>query len=187
MVRRIVLLTLLSLSFHNATSQTVASAPPQPGTNTSLEPLRFLVGKWVGEGTAETEQAGGGFCSFELRLQDQVLLRSNHSEYPATKDHPALVHDDLMIIYPDRARQQLRAFYTDNEGHVIHYTVTAGNDGKSAVFLGDVEAGARRYRLTYTITEPGRMAITFEMAPPDKPDQFQRFIEGKLHRPPEPS
>jgi len=167
----------------------VAAQPARAQTNEtassakiSADSLKFLVGTWVGEGTAETGQSGGGYCIFEPGLQYKVLVRKNHSEYPATKDHPAIVHDDLLIIYPDRARDRLRGFYTDNEGNVIHYTVTASADGKIAVFLGDAEPGARRYRLTYTVTEPGLMTVTFEMAPAATPDQFQKFIEGKLRR-----
>jgi hypothetical protein len=56
------------------------------------------------------------------------------------------------------------------------------SNGKSAVFLGDAEAGARRYRLTYAVTQPGHMTITLEMASPGKPDQFQKVIEGRLRR-----
>ena len=178
MLQKLLVLTFVSLSFYSGRCQTTARVAQK----TSLEPLMFLVGRWVGEGTAETGQAGEGFCTFELKLQNQVLLRNNHSEYPATKDHAAIKHDDLMIIYPDPGRQLLRAFYTDNEGHVIHYTVTAADDGSSAVFLGDSEAGQQRFRLTYTLIAPDRMMINFEMAPPDHPNQFQKFIEGKLHR-----
>ena len=160
----------------------LAASAEQTDANVNWDSLKFLIGKWVGEGTAETGQAGAGHCSFEPALQGRVLVRKNHSEYPATKEHSAILHDDLMIIYPDLAKQQLRAFYTDNEGHVIHYTVTSSSDGKGAVFLGDAEPGARRYRLTYALVQAEHMTITFEMAPPGKPDQFQRFIEGKMRR-----
>lgn len=148
----------------------------------SWQSVRFLVGQWVGEGTAETKQAGAGSCSFEPDLQNKVLIRRNHAEYPAADGHPAIAHDDLMVIYPDTVRHQLRAFYTDNEGHVIQYTVTATAEGKTAVFLGDAEPGHPRYRLTYTLTQPAHMTITLEMAAPGSPDQFQRIIEGKLRR-----
>jgi len=184
-MRRILLLGVLALFGPLAAWPPAASQEPPAAQQPGVESLNFLLGKWVGEGSAETGQAGGGYCSFEPALQDKTLIRKNHSEYPATKERPAIVHDDVMIIYPDRTRQQLRAFYTDNEGHVIHYTVTAASDAKSAVFLGDAEAGAPRYRLTYTVTAPGRMTIAFEMAPPGQADQFQKFIEGKLRRAPE--
>ena len=157
--------------------------PAQPtATPVTWDSIKFLVGNWVGEGTAETGQAGAGSCSFQPALQNTVLVRKNHSEYPATNDHAAIAHDDLMTIYPDRVRQQLRAFYTDNEGHVIHYTVTAASDGKGAVFLGDIEPETPRFRLTYTLNQPDHMTITFEMAPAGKPDQFQKIIEGKMRR-----
>ena len=180
-LRTLLLLSLLCLPLQIGICQNTPTSSPKPGT--SLEPVEFLLGKWVGEGSAETGQPGAGSVSFELQLQDQVMVRNNHSEYPAAKDHPAIVHDDLMIIYPDQVRHELRAFYTDNEGHVIQYTVT-GNNNTSAVFLGDAIAGQRRFRLTYKLIEPSRMTITFEMAPPDKPDQFQKIIEGKLRRAP---
>lgn len=149
MLQKILLLSFVWFSFHYGTCQTTARVPEK----TSLEPVKILVGRWVGEGTAETGQVGEGFCAFELKLQDQALLRSNHSEYPATKDHAAIKHDDLMIIYPDRAGQVLRAFCPNNEGNIIHYTVTTGDTGMSAVFLGDAEAGQQRFRLTYAWIE----------------------------------
>jgi len=160
----------------------VAGPAQQTTASASWDSLTFLLGKWVGEGTAETGQPGAGYCSFEAGLQGKVLVRKNHSEYPAANGRPAISHDDLMIIYPDQARQQLRAFYTDNEGNVIHYTVTASSDANGAVFLGDAEPGAPRYRLSYKLTQPDHIVITFEMAPPGKPDQFQKFIEGKMRR-----
>lgn len=161
-------------------SQTVFAQQAAPVI--SLDSLNFLIGNWVGEGSADTGQPGAGYCSFHPGLQGKVIVRKNHAEYPPTSDHPAIVHDDLMIIYPDAARHQIRAFYTDNEGHVIQYTATASTDGKSAVFLGDAEAGAPRYRLTYAITQPDHITITFEIAQPGHPDQFQKFIQGKLRK-----
>lgn len=132
--------------------QTMLAEPP---ATASLDSLNFLLGKRVGEGSAETGQAGAGFCSFAPDLQGKVLMRRNHAEYPASGSRPAIVHDDVMVIYPDKTRQQLRAFYTDNEGNIIHYSISAAADGKSAVFLGDAEPSARRYRLSYVITQPG--------------------------------
>jgi hypothetical protein len=182
-LRRDSLTKMMTLSVVVLSLCQVLTVPAQQtAASVNWDSLKFLLGKWVGEGTAETGQAGAGFCSFEAGLQGKVLVRKNHSEYPAANGRPAISHDDLMIIYPDNARQQLRAFYTDNEGNVIDYTVTASSDGRGAMFLGDAEPGAPRYRLSYTLTQPDHMTITFEMAPPGKPDQFQKFIEGKIRR-----
>lgn len=144
--------------------------------------LKFLVGKWVVEVNAEAGRQGSGSSSFEAGLQGQVLVRKHHAEYPATKDQPAIVHDDLTVIYPDKPTGLLRAFYTDNDGNVINYTVNVSSDGKSAVFLGDTVPSAPRFRLTYAVTERDRMTFTFEMAAPGKPEQFQKFIGGAMKR-----
>jgi hypothetical protein len=167
-----------------AAGQTVIAGAQRPAANinTVAESLNFLVGTWLGEGTAETGQGGGGSCSFEMELQGKVLIRKNKAEYPADKGHPTITHDDLMIIYPDRATGLIRAFYTDNEGNVIHYTVTAAADGKGAVFLGDEEPGAPRYRLTYTVTQPDHMTVVLEVVAHATRRQFQKIIEGKLQR-----
>jgi hypothetical protein len=168
---------LLLLALAGSSAAAAQQAPAIP-----WQSVKFLVGQWVGEGTAETKQAGAGSCSFEPDLQNKVLVRRNHAEYPAAEGRPVLAHDDLMVIYPDPSLHQLRAFYTDNEGHVIHYTVTAGSDGRSAVFLGDAEPGHARYRLTYALTQPAHMTITLQRAAPDQPDQFRTIIEGRMRR-----
>lgn len=149
----------------------------------NLDSLKFLLGNWAGEGTTGGA-AGSGYCSFEPALQAKVIVRKNHAEYPATSDRPAVVHDDLMIIYPDSALHQIRAFYTDSEGHVIHYTVTAAGDSGSAVFLGDAEMGAPRYRLTYAVTQPEHVSLTFEIAPPGHPDEFHKYIQATIRKSP---
>jgi hypothetical protein len=151
----------------------------QPAPVTSLNSLKFLTGKWIGEGTGEAG-AGSGYFTFESSLQGKALLRKNHAEYPASKDHPSYVHDDLMIVYAEPSGGQLHAFYTDSEGHVIRYAVSAASDGKTVIFLSEPQPSAPGYRLTYVLTEADKMALTFEVAPPGK--QFQKFLEGKVRR-----
>lgn len=81
------------------------------GPVVTWEPLRFLAGQWVGEGSADTKQAGAGACSFEPDLRTKVLVRRNHADYPASNGHSAITHDDLMIIYPDPFLHQLRLLH----------------------------------------------------------------------------
>ncbi len=154
-------------------------ASQQPVPSASLDSLKFLVGKWIGEGSGEVG-TGSGYFTFESALQGKALVRKNQAEYPATKDRPAYIHDDLMILYVEPATKQLLAFYTDNEGHVINYTVSVSSDGKSIVFLSEPQAAGPGYRLTYVMTEQGKMSLTFEVAPTGK--QFQKFIEGKVRK-----
>jgi hypothetical protein len=145
----------------------------------SLNALKFLEGKWVGEGSSEVGK-GGGYATFEADLQGKVLVRRNHAEYPAGEGRPAYLHDDLMIIYPDASTKGIRAFYTDNEGHVIHYTVSVSADGNTITFLGDVEGDAPRYRLSYTRTAADKMTILLEAGKGPDPATFHRIVEGKL-------
>jgi len=150
-----------------------------PGAN--WDSLKFLVGKWVVEVDA-MGQPGSGSSTFEAALQGKALIRKHHAEYPATKDRPAMVHDDLTVIYRDGATGVLRAFYTDSDGNVINYSVSVSADGKSAVFLGDTVPAAPRFRLTYALSDQDRMTFTLELAPPGMPDQFQKLVGGTMKR-----
>jgi hypothetical protein len=173
-MKRLVLLGLLMLC-----CQTALAQPSEQ----SLDSLKFLVGKWTGEGTNEST-AGSGFFTFEPDLQNKVLVRKNHAEYPAANGRPAAIHDDVLIVFADTAAKQIRGFYTDSEGNTINYIVSVSSDGGRVVFLSDPKDAGTRYRLTYRVTQPGRMTLTFESAPPDTPDAFKQFIEGRVQRVP---
>ena len=139
----------------------------------------FLLGEWVGEGTGDPGQGNGGF-TFSLDLQNTVLVRKNYANYPATKDRPAFSHNDLMIVYQERG--VTRADYFDNELHVIHYTVSISGDSASFIFVSDQVASEPRFRLTNTKQGTDFMRITFEIAPPGKPESFNRYIEAVARR-----
>jgi len=160
-------------------SSQVGRAQPQ----TSLDSMKVLVGKWVGEGTSDVG-AGGGYFTFEASLNNKVLIRKNRAEYPATKNRGAITHDDLMIVYADASTKTLRAFYTDSGGNTINYIINVSDDGKTITFLSDARDPGPRYRLTYVLTKPDQIALTFEIASPDKPDQFKKFIDGRVRRVP---
>jgi hypothetical protein len=160
-------------------SQTAQAQPPAQ----SLDSLKFLEGKWIGEGTNEGA-AGSGFFTFEPDLQHKVLVRKNHAEYPAANGRPAAAHDDVLIVFADAAAKQVRGFYTDSESNTINYIVSVSSDGKRVVFLSDPKDAGTRFRLTYVVTQPGRMTLTFESAPADKPDEFTQFIEGRVQKVP---
>src|SRR5258708_5695798 len=142
-------------------------------------PIEFLLGDWVGEGGGGPGQGSGEF-SFHKDLDDKVAVRRNFAEYPATKDRPALRHEDLMIVYPDSSSGTLRAIYFDNDGYVIHYSVQGTKD--SVVFLSDALPTAQRFRLTYERTGPGTASLRFEIAPPGKPDAFVAYIQARVRK-----
>jgi hypothetical protein len=138
--------------------------------------LGSLVGDWKGEGTGQPGEGAGGF-TFERALGEKVFVRKNFAEYPAGKERPAFRHEDLMVVYRDGAKA--RADYWDNEGHVIRYEVSAG-EGR-VVFLSEAGPGVR-FRLTYSFPEKDRIDISFEIAPPGKPDAFKQYIAAKARR-----
>jgi hypothetical protein len=94
----------------------------QNSTPNSLDDLRFLIGEWEGVG-AGGPGAGKGVFSFAFDLQNKAIVRKNYAEYPPTANRPAIRHDDLMVIYFDRASNQILANYFDSEGQQITYKV----------------------------------------------------------------
>ncbi len=125
-------------------------APASANTGTWAA-LASLVGKWSGEGTGDPGHGTGGF-SFAWDLQQKILVRNSHADYPATKDRPAFSHQDLMIVYQQPDTLLPRAVYFDNEGHVINYAVSVSPDAKSIAFLSELAPSSPRYRLTYILT-----------------------------------
>jgi hypothetical protein len=152
-----------------------AQAQKPSGSPSPLVALNFLLGNWVGEGSGQPGRASGEF-SFRHDLDGRILFRTNFAEYPATADRPAFRHDDFMITYSEGGA--LRAIYFDSEGHVIRYDVATS--ANSAVFLS--EPPGPHYRLSYTAKNPNQLFIKFEIAPPDKPDEFSSYIEASAHR-----
>jgi len=155
-----------------ASTLLLAQAPkPDP-----FAPLRFLAGPWIGEGAGDPGKGSGQF-SFRFDLDGRALIRHSVADYPAQGGRPAVHHVDLLTTYAEGAA--LRALYLDNEGHVIHYTVTATAEG--AAFLSEPGPGPR-FRLTYRATGPNRVHIRFEIAPPGKPEAFVTYVEGTSTR-----
>lgn len=148
--------------------------------SSGLDSLRFLEGIWAGSGTGEPGQGAGEF-SFSFDLQGKVLVRKNFAEYPATSEHPAFRHDDIMIIYKE-ADKPIRAIYFDNEGHVINYTVNISDDRLSLIFLSDYISSSPRFRLTYTKINDASLNIKFEIAPAGKSDDFTVYIEAAVYK-----
>jgi hypothetical protein len=87
-----------------------------------------------------------------------------------------------MIIYVDPKSKDIRAFYTDNEGHVIHYTVSVSTDGNAVTFLGDSDTAAPQYRLSYTRFGENKMSILLEAAQPNEAGHFSTIVQGRMQK-----
>jgi len=182
MLRRHLLVALLMTSVGAvAFAQTAGPPPgqPSPGARALREMFDYLAGSWEGEGSGEPGQGTGGFV-FEPSLDGNLISRRSHAEYPATKDRPAVNHQDFMAIYPERG--QVRADYFDNEGHVIHYTVSFAPESATVTFISPIVEGQPRYRLIYRPLGKDRVEVAFEIAPPDKASAFATYVKGVSRR-----
>ena len=142
---------------------------------------KFLLGEFVaGESSGVPGSASGGGFTFERELEGKVLVRKNHAEYAATKDHAAFSHEDLMIVYHENGAT--KALYDDSEGHVIHYDATVAPDGKQIQFVSGPSAGGPQFRLTYGDLGGGVVRVLFEIAPPDKPGAYAKYVEATVRR-----
>jgi len=157
------------------------SVPSSGQNNPPLKKYDFLIGDWVGEGNGQPGQ-GTGYFSIQPELDGRILVRKNHTEYPATAQKAAFVHDDLMIIYTDKPGDPSRAIYMDNEDHTIHYTITFLEDPKTVVFTSTATPGMPTFRLSYFQLDPSTLNVKFEIAPPGKPNAFNPYLQGKVHR-----
>ena len=154
-------------------SQAISAQHP---ASINWDKWKFLIGEWVGEGNGQPGQGSGSF-TFGTDLDSKILVRKNHTEFPATKDKPAFVHNDLLFIYPDYTGTASKAIYFDNEGHVINYTITYTDN--SIVFTSEAIPNAPRFRLSYIQLGKDTVNIKFEFASPQNQEEFKTYLEGK--------
>jgi hypothetical protein len=143
------------------------------------EKWNYLIGEWVGEGNGQPGKGDGKF-SFQTDLDGKILVRKNHTVFPATADSPAKVHDDLLIVYQGNGEGAEEAIYFDNEGHTIKYKVSL--NANSVVLTSDINANTPRFRFSYTPTDPKTVNVSFEMASPQAPEEFKMYISGKAFK-----
>jgi hypothetical protein len=159
-MQRVFILTVIGAGLLGAQTSTTE--------NEQWNALRFLEGTW------EAATQGGaakatviGTYSFRKELSGHILAR--HSSASGCKG-PAdfdCDHGDLLYIFPE-GQGPLKAIYFDNEGHVIHYNVTAPTP-TSAVFISDGSTPGPRFRLVYELKERV-MSGKFQMQMPGKTD-----------------
>lgn len=141
--------------------------------------LQFLIGRWTAVGSGSPGEGRGEF-SFAFDLQNRVMVRRSHTDYPATANQPAFAHDDLIVIHAEGS--QFKADYYDNEGHVIRYSIEISAEGRTCTFVSAVVASQPRFRLTYTQLKPAQMAIKFEIASGNNPADFKVYVAGTAQK-----
>lgn len=169
-LRYIVLLVFTIISFQNGFSQ-------DRSLDINRGIISYLIGNWTGEESGNPG-AGKGYFSFKYSLDSNVVIRESHVEFPQSSERPAFRHDDMLMLYRESSNTYNRAIYFDNEQHVLHYTIKIAEDNKSIVFNGVQTAGEPVFRLTYKVVDENRVYVSFEFAPPDKPEEFKIYLEG---------
>ncbi len=137
-------------------------------------PFDYLIGHWTGGGEGQPGTGGGTF-DFSYDLDQNILIRRSHSEYTSQGSSVRTVHDDLLLIYLETALPE-KAIYFDNEGHVIHYTVTDLSDSLIS-FTSGQDLKTPVFRLTYIRLGEKKVNVKFEMSRDGK--KFMTYIEGK--------
>ena len=137
----------------------------------------WLLGEWQGEGSGQPGQGRGSF-TFKTDLDQKVLVRKSHSEYPAKENKPKIIHDDLMIIYPDFSGNPVKAIYFDNEGHTINYSITYTE--KTIALTSEMIPNVPVFRLIYSLLEDLSVNTVFEISRDGK--IFSKYIEGRSRR-----
>jgi hypothetical protein len=145
---------ILTVVFFSAAGVSAQSSDIQ-----TLKKLDFLLGKWTGVASEKDTRigAGQGEFSYELQLDEKIIVRHNNATYDS-----GVRHDDLLIIYVEN--DVPRAIYFDSEGHVIRYNVTLPAPN-SVTFESDGTQPGPKYRLSHRL-EKGSLNGTFEIAPP---------------------
>jgi hypothetical protein len=136
--------------------------------------LSFLEGTWDAKATGNAGVAAMGTYTFRPELRDHILARyGNLSECkgPSTFD---CEHGDFLYIYSDAPTQPLRAIYFDNEGRVIHYSISTPSP-TSVVFLSDSSQPGPQFRLTYELK--GQIMFgKFQMRMPGQ-EEWKSYLE----------
>ena len=146
----------------------------------ALSGLSFMVGEWssVAGRVADTGGTSTGMSTIATTAGGAVLLRRDHTNLFAAGGHATGGFDQLMTIYAEDGA--IHADYFDLT-HVIHYTSAAVEPGHSVIFSTTPPSGARAFRLTYTLSAPDTLAISFAMAPPPG-TRFHEIAAGAMKK-----
>jgi hypothetical protein len=151
-------------------SLTLSAQPRDPWNS-----LRFLLGTWEAKTQGGTAGAAtSGTYTFQLELRSHVLARHTAGADCKGPSDFNCEHSDLLYLYAAPAGNTWKAIYFDNEGHVIHYDVTAPG-ANTAIFLSPASDPGPQYRLTYELRDR-LMLGKFQIRFPGQSD-FRSYLE----------
>jgi hypothetical protein len=166
------LVTVVLFCGAGLTAQNSSNSVPIPA---AWKPLECLIGTWEAKtqgGSAGA--AGSGTYSFKTELRDHVLARhSSNSGCKGPADFDC-DHGDLLYVYPDGGAKSYKAIYLDNEGHVIHYEVSAPTP-TTVIFLSNPSQPGPQFQLSYE-RKGSTMYGKFQMRMPGQ-TEFKSYLE----------
>jgi len=140
--------------------------------------LSFLEGTWIALAQAGSAKAQvSGTYTFKTELKHHVLVR--RSDDSAACKGPASFdceHSDVLYVYQEGENQPLKAIYFDNEGHVIHYSVSTP-DSNTAIFISEASSSGPRFLLVYELKD-AVMWGKFQMRMPEQAE-WKSYLEWK--------
>ncbi len=147
----------------------------------SWDRLQFLIGSWSSPVSGQPGQGLSGSTTFSYDLEKKVIVRKSRAEFaPGPGETKGLVHEDLLVIYQQPDESQFRAIYFDNEGHVIHYSLTFPAKQPAVVFESEESATSPRARLIYEIAAEDTLVTEFFVASPG--GELLSHVKGTVKR-----
>ena len=139
---------MLSIGIIGVSAQSASS-----NGNDLFKGLSFLEGEWS---AATVGAAGGanvvGTYTFRRELKGHVLARHSSSASCKGPTDFDCDHGDLLYVFVEGPGNDLKAIYLDNEGHVIHYSVSTPTASR-AEFLSDPAEPGPQFRLVYELKD----------------------------------
>ena len=136
--------------------------------------LSFLIGTWEAKTVNNPAVTATGTYTFRPELNGHILARHTAAAGCKGPEDFDCQHGDLLYIYADSPGHPLHAIYFDNEGHVIHYSVTAPTT-TTAEFLSDETTPGPQFRLFYEL-KGATMSGKFQMRMPGQ-QQWNSYLE----------
>jgi hypothetical protein len=145
------------------------------------EQLQFLIGSWSSPVSGQPGEGISGWTTFTFKLDQKIMLRNSRAEFaPEPGKQEGFVHEDMLVIYQPPHEADFRAIYFDNEGHIIHYTLSFPMHQPSVVFESEASTTGPRARLVYEVLSPEILTIEFFVAPPG--GEFVSHVKGRVVR-----
>ena len=160
----------------SGSAMTTHAEPVKP----DLAGVSFLVGDWSsGKGVvADTGGRSTGSSRFTVAANGAVLLRQDRTNLFDKAGKPTGSFDQIMMIYSESG--MLHGDYSDGT-HIIHYDRADVESGKSVAFSSVKQPGAPVFKLTYTLTTPDTLSVSFGMTSPGA-TTLSPIATGTLHK-----